>query len=292
MSQKKYFFTIDFEDFAFNFLRAMGGNSLFRSEALLSAMKECIELSELIGDVFTIFFSGNLLTQFPDIAKTLNENGFEIASHYFNHDDFNKDSLEIAEKNLNLIMELSLSSYGSTPLGFRAPRFSLETTDILYIELLKKYFNYDSSIVLDIDNRKNNLTCNKNFCHFPLFKKKLFPIPISTGGTYSKLNSHSQILKLLEQISMVGEIPVIYFHPYEFNCGSDFKLTYKEISNCKKIKKRSLHFYHWLRQNQWITPGYSNLVYNLLKKINSDGWKSMGNIASSLNNNINSKGLI
>ena len=279
MKKNSYYFSVDFEDFAFNFLRKYAGNAVYRKEGLMLAMRECIEISEDIGNVFTIFLSGNVLAEYPEIAKTFFENGFEIGSHFFYHDDFNKQTVQQAAVEIEKIMDISLSVYGSTPIGFRAPRFSLTPQDNEHLKLIKKYFKYDSSLVFDIENFRPPPEY-ENFIYFPLFIKKSAIFSVGTGGTYLKVHRHATTLSHFREISSMAHVPQVYFHPYEFFCGPKFKLSLSEIKSCENIDNSLAALYHWSRQLQWITPGKKNLERSFLKFLERNGWETSGTLGN------------
>ena len=110
--------------------------------------------------------------------------------------------------------------------------------------------------------------------------KKSSIFPIGTGGTYAKVNNFTNIINLIKDISSRDFDPLIYFHPYEFKCGNNFLLTFKDLKNCKKLKNNLSKLFFLIRQFQWITPFNKNLIDKMLTKLKQNSYVAGGTLSS------------
>jgi len=110
-----------------------------------------VEGLENILDIFkkynissTLFITGPVLEKYPDLVKKWSQTN-EISCHNFTHATLDKLTLYQREKELNDFLKIYSSLFGQNPLGFRAPRFVIDGTQL---ELLEKHnFFYDSSVL-------------------------------------------------------------------------------------------------------------------------------------------------
>ena len=110
-----------------------------------------VENLENILDIFkkynisaTLFITGEVFKKYPDLVKKWSQTN-EIGCHNFTHTTLEKLNLSQREKELNDFFKIYSSLFGQNPLGFRAPRFVIDGTQL---ELLEKYdFFYDSSVL-------------------------------------------------------------------------------------------------------------------------------------------------
>ena len=111
------------------------------------------ENTQLILDLFdkhdvkaTFFTLGYIGEQFPDLIKEISKKGHEIASHSYAHLDLRKCSQKDIEKDLKKSIEILEKIIGKKINGFRAPFFSLDENSFWAMQIIAKYFKYDSSI--------------------------------------------------------------------------------------------------------------------------------------------------
>jgi len=206
-------------------------------------------------DIKSTFFTlGYIGEQFPELVKEISEKGHEIASHSYAHLDLRKCSKENVEKDLKKSIDILEKVTGRKIKGFRAPFFSLDKNSFWAMEIIGKYFKYDSSIfptktpLYGIPNAprfqykpsiENPMIKDSNsmLTEIPLSTYK-FPlvrnIPIA-GGFYLRLLPYFLIKKGIKKINSSSNRAMIYIHPKDL----DEKMP--------RIKEYNWYYYHNLK---------------------------------------------
>lgn len=202
----------------------------------------------------TFFTLGYIGEQFPELVKEISEKGHEIASHSYAHLDLRKSSKEDVQKDLKKSMDILEKVTGKKVKGFRAPFFSLDKDSFWAMEIIEKYFKYDSSIfptktpLYGIPDAprfqykpsiKNPILKDNNstITEIPLATYK-FPlvrnIPIA-GGFYLRSLPYFLIKKGIKKINSTSHRAMIYIHPKDLD---------KEMP---RIKEYNWYYYHNLK---------------------------------------------
>ena len=262
----KIFCTIDLEDFSYDYPRSLGLKlkKEINASALLKNYDQINQLCKKNSIKITFFCTGILGKLFPDIIKQISSDGHEIASQYFYHDYANKDDLKTFEKRVCDSIN-TLSKYSKNKIyGFRAPYFSLDYKDIKYYQVLEKYFEYDSSLLLDINDYTNKI---KTFKNKLLGKLKIYPIlyyspfpkaKLRLGGTYFKILP----LKILSNLSnkiLNYDNCIIYLHPYDYDTKFSYINKFESFNELSHLKK----MYYYSKQFQWLYFGNNNVLNKL-----------------------------
>ena len=252
--EKKCYVTVDFEDFSHDFRRRVlyEKDPAINKEALNKSYEYIKYLLDKLNNIkITFFCAGILAKKYPDIISKIANDGHEIACHYFYDDDVNKENIDDFEKNIKeAIFHLEKVS-NQKIIGFRAPKFSINMDNINHYKIINKYFRYDSSLntlnknkILEFKkiNHLNNLT----FFPVPTFSL-LKKIKYKSGGTFFKFFPFLLTDQLLMQAVKKEIIPIVYIHPYEFENGKNFRITFNQL------KLPLLGRLYWLiRQTQWL----------------------------------------
>ena len=265
----KIFCTIDLEDLAHDYPRSLGLNSdiELRTTALLENYNQINNLCKKYDLKITFFCTGILAKLFPDIIKLVSSDGHEIASQYFYHDHVNKDDISVFEKRLCQSIDILTNLSSNKICGFRAPYFSLNYKDIKYYKIIEKYFEYDSSLLLDIKNYKNRIEIlNNNISgrlkFIPVLYYKPFPkVKLRMGGSYFKILPLKTLINLKEKISNHDNC-IIYLHPYDYDSKFSYMSNYETFKKLNFFKKP----YYYLKQFQWLYFG-NNKVLDKLESI-------------------------
>lgn len=203
-----------------------------REDQIVESLEPLLCLLDKHNTKATFFVLGSVAEKYPELIKYIHDKGHEIASHGYSHRtlyDLGKESFDHEIKKSIYILK---SITGESPIGFRAPTFSINNSTKWAFEILEKYgFKYDSSIFpiktmlygeptapLHIYRpSRHDVTKddpNGNIIEFPMTVWKLgknFPI---CGGFYLRflpsffLNSS---LKLVNKTKPA----IIYIHPWE-----------------------------------------------------------------------------
>lgn len=176
----------------------------------------------------TFFVLGSVAKREPDLVKRIADEGHEIGSHGWNHEQvFLKSPLQFREemtRSFDLLSELT----GSVILGYRAPHFSIcPQTAWAFDALASVGFQYDSSI-FPIAGRRYGIP---NFPRGPVRISRngysILEVPLSTvlfstrnipvaGGGYFRLLPYPFIRHAVQVVQSAGFPFITYCHPYEF----------------------------------------------------------------------------
>jgi hypothetical protein len=123
--------------------------------------------------------------------------------------------------------------------------------NVNHYKIINKYFKYDSSLnTLNIKKisefKKINQLTNLTFLPVPTFSF-LKKIKYKSGGTFFKFFPFLFTDQLLKQAAKNGIIPIVYIHPYEFENGKNFRITFNQLK--LPFVKR---LYWIMRQTQWL----------------------------------------
>jgi polysaccharide deacetylase family protein (PEP-CTERM system associated) len=177
----------------------------------------------------TFFVVGLLAKQYPDLVREIAKQGHEIGSHSYEH----RLLTTLSRSELHADLERSKKQLedltGKAVVGFRAPEFSVQSTDHFCFEVLAELgFKYDSSVFPTHGARYGIPTASRlpfsietpagAIREFPLATLKLgrAQLPIA-GGSYFRLIPGAVLQRALRSAEADGCTAVLYFHPYEFS---------------------------------------------------------------------------
>jgi len=181
----------------------------------------------------TFFVLGEVAEKYPELIKTIQENGHEIASHGFTHKRLHLSDKNSFSDDILHSKKILKNLTGEYPIGYRAPSFSLDNSTIWALDVLKTQgFLYDSSLypvkmrfygepnvplspyhpsskdIMKIDN-------SNPFLEFPVtvfsYRNKYIPI---SGGFCFRIIPTSILTSAFRKVNQ--ERPVlVYIHPWE-----------------------------------------------------------------------------
>jgi len=271
------YFSIDFEDFCYDYrkMHNINFNEKINKLAIDETYQEINNFckKKLLESRITFFCTGILAKKYPEIIRKISQDGHEIACHYHYHDMIYKDTIHEFEDNIKKSIYYLSKASNQKIKGFRAPFFSLKKNHIEQINILSKYFDYDSSLIFNdikdlINYKKNN--CIKNISLYPVFGKKMNCfMNTKLGGTYFKILNKKKISSLIQESHSKGIIPIVYMHPYEFTSKKLFFLNFNKFKNVNFIKKTFLYF----NQMRWhiYNEGIKNKLDYIFTKYRSGG---------------------
>lgn len=267
---KKIIFTIDLEDLSYDFKRRIGIRlkEEIRVSALLENYKQINKLLLQNNIKITFFCTGILAKYCPEIIRQISLDGHEIASQYFYHDYANKDDLKTFEKRISDSINILTNLSNNKIVGFRAPYFSLKTTDIDHYKILEKYFEYDSSLLLDIKDHENDVKKLKNRLsnnikiHPILYYSPVPKLKLRLGGTFFKILPHNIIDNLIKKITRSNNC-IMYLHPYDYDNKFSYKSKFRDLGDLNLM----MQVYYYLKQFQWMTFGNNDVIKKLEKLI-------------------------
>lgn len=185
-----------------------------------------LKLLNDLGIYATFFCLGRVAEEIPNIIREIVRGGHEIACHSYEHIRITPDINKIEFKNKLVFAKHRLEDIsGKKVYGFRAPDFSVTTSSVWALDILKEVgFLYDSSIypigfhdVYGI--KKINPFINKldnGLVEFPLSTIGLFGkrFPFGGGG-YFRIYPLFLTKYCISEINKLGHPCMFYIHPYE-----------------------------------------------------------------------------
>tara|TARA_Y100001936_G_scaffold224491_1_gene242139 strand:+ start:1663 stop:2535 length:873 start_codon:yes stop_codon:yes gene_type:complete len=260
-----FYFSIDFEDFYYDSMRALEiDNPKSKEQALYNSYNSIKNIckSYLNNKKITFFVTGVLCRKMPELIKEISSDGHEIACHYNFHDDIKDSNREEFAENLDIAIDSIQKVAGYKPLGFRAPNFAINPDNYWAYEELSKRFEYDSSYktsknIESLEKEKNFIFDNNFLREFFIYGMPILGNKISfrSGGTFLRLFSKKLLLKSMKECHDMGHIPLIYMHPYEMTANHEFWISWNDLSKLD-FKKR---IYTWIRQTQWSHLGHKSV---------------------------------
>lgn len=183
----------------------------------------------------TFFVVGEVALEHPDLVARIANHGHEIGSHGHTHRPLFELTREQFAAELDRSTAAIRDATGTSPVGFRAPNFSVTPRTQWAIAALEEAgFSYDSSVfpvrtpmygVNEAPVRPYPLDPNAPFedregtglIELPLsvFHPR-FRLPVS-GGFYARLLPTWLLKRGIRNLNLRGYPATIYFHPWEFN---------------------------------------------------------------------------
>lgn len=179
----------------------------------------------------TFFVLGIIAEKHPELIQNIYENGHEIGIHTYKHSSVKNMTQEEFEIDLeNCINAIRKATPDVTPIGFRAPYFSVTDDMPWFYESLSKYgFKYDSSVfplktpLYGIKNadrfRYDVTTAYGKIIEFPITTYNFYNtrLPMA-GGFYFRLLPVKLVKYFISRVNRdEGREAVMYFHPWEFD---------------------------------------------------------------------------
>jgi len=250
------YFSIDFEDFTHDLCRRLKVHSrpaLKEKELLISYEKisKALALSQTKSKI-TFFCTGVIASDYPELLRTIADDGHEIACHNYFHDNVNTTPPHQLRENLLRARDVLEKISKTEVLGFRAPSFSIDKNDFARLEVISSIFKYDSSLhfskQIDYENWMKNLPFE--LVEFPVSQQSVLinSLKFKTGGSYSKLFPISLTINAANKSFENGIIPIFYLHPYDIYAGYNMMINWSELRGLPLLKRG----YWMLRQLQWV----------------------------------------
>lgn len=255
-----YYLTVDFEDFHHDYQRLCGLKKYEFRQDSLNYSYEVINnylKKNFKNKNITFFITGVVAKAFPHLVRKIKDDGHEVCSHYFFHDNIRDTDEENFSNFLDQSIEALYKASGSMPLGFRAPNFAIEKHNTWAYKIIKKNFLYDSSCRIFLEN-KNDIQYYKSFFNkiglfqFYISQKKIpfLNYPLRSGGTFMKVFPIKLVINLLRETYNNQFTPIIYLHPYEILSKDKFWVKFSDFKALGKKK-----YYYWVKQSQWTCGG-------------------------------------
>ena len=230
-----YLFRIDLED-----IRDFIPNGYQYKEKVPVLIKQYLDFLDRYNMKTTFFTVGLVAERYPELIKTLIDNGHEIACHSYQHrplTDLTKDEFKFdLEKNLGVLYK----SGAREVKGFRAPIFSLVEESQWAYDVMEEFdITYSSSVL----PASNPLYGWPEFGVMPRMINNLWELPISvdkylwklfpfSGGIYFRIIPIFLIFRSFNKKSKLNQPVFGYIHPYDIDTTQE-KYMHPGINNNK-----------------------------------------------------------
>lgn len=182
-----------------------------------------------LGVSATFFVAGVAADRHPRALREVASRGHEVACHGYEHRRvFQQSPAEFREDVVRCVDALA-SICGVTPIGYRAPWFSINKNAVWAHDILGQLgFRYDSSLydspfvperIRPVPAGPFRLAAGPDaeLWEFPIavWRWGRSVVPIG-GGAYWRVFPRAVLLRGLESVARRSTLPVLYFHPYEW----------------------------------------------------------------------------
>ncbi len=178
----------------------------------------------------TFFILGWVAEKYPQLVKTIADEGHEIACHSYSHTMITKLTPESFREELRRSLSVLRDVSGQPVVGFRAPTFSVVKQTLWALPIMfEEGIRYDSSIFPIIHDRygipdapREPFVIYQNaagsLIEYPMTTVKLlgFNFPFGGGG-YFRLYPFWLSRQLMKKCVQEGRPIIFYAHPWEFD---------------------------------------------------------------------------
>lgn len=227
-------FTVDLEDW-FQGLTSTNPQvdkwSSFESR-VVKATKSLLDILRSYQVQATFFVLGYVADKHPALVEQIRADGHEIGVHGYLHRFVNRLEPDEFARDLERSVRAAERVTGETPLGHRAPYFSINGGTSWAFDILQAQgLRYDSSLF----PTRNMLYGFPDAPRFPyrLNGHNLMEFPLSTvrlggvnwpiaGGFYLRALPYALIRWGITQLNRQRQPAIMYMHPWELDLGQDY----------------------------------------------------------------------
>lgn len=222
---RTFVLTFDFEDWHQIVHRRLGrpdwrsGSPVFEEH-----VASLLELLDELGLTATFFVAGVTADRHPRALEDVAALGHELACHGYEHRRAYRHPPDVFRDDVTRCMEAIERICGVTPVGYRAPWFSITRDSEWAHGILRELgFRYDSSLYDSprIPNRIRPVPPRPfrigGLWELPIAVARRGPLVVPVGGgAYWRALPAAALWRSLEHVARTTTLPVLYFHPYEF----------------------------------------------------------------------------
>jgi polysaccharide deacetylase family protein (PEP-CTERM system associated) len=221
--------TFDFEDWHQLVHRRIGrADWRSGSEAFPQHMSTLLDLLDELGVSATFFVAGITADRHPEALAEVAGRGHELGCHGYEHRRAYRQTPEEFRCDVARSVDVIERICGVTPVGYRAPWFSITQDSLWAHDILRDLgFKYDSSLydspriprrIRPIPARPYPIGDDVDpLWEFPIaaWRRGKIVLPLG-GGAYWRALPSIVLWSALEDLGRRASYPVLYFHPYEF----------------------------------------------------------------------------
>ena len=217
-------------------------------------VQRLLALFERRGAHATFFTLGWVAERYPQLVRDIVAGGHELASHGYGHLRASEQSPEEFRQDLLRAKGILEDIAGQAVLGYRAPSFSIGTTNPWAFDVLLETGHRYSSSVYPVKHDHYGMPDAPRFAHRT--PQGLVEVPVTTlrllnrnlpssGGGYFRLLPYGVSRWMLRRVNHVERQPAIfYFHPWEIDPdqprvpGTSLKTRFRHYVNLDKTEAR------------------------------------------------------
>ena len=188
-----------------------------------------IDLFERAGVKATFFTLGWVAQRYPALIRRAAEAGHEIASHGWDHRRVFTMEPAVFRADLERARIAIEDACGHSPMGYRAPSFSIDKrTPWAHRILAEEGYSYSSSVA-PVKHDHYGWPEAPRFAHRPIEGARLIELPVTTvdiggrrmaagGGGFFRLLPYRFSSWAISRVNRQEQRPaVFYFHPWEID---------------------------------------------------------------------------
>jgi polysaccharide deacetylase family protein (PEP-CTERM system associated) len=200
---------------------------------VVQATESILELLAETGTRGTFFVLGWVAARHPELVRSIEAQGHEVACHGYGHQMITRLSRAQFAADLERAKATLEDAAGVAVIGYRAPTFSVVRETLWSLEVLAEAgFRYDSSIFPIVHDRygipdaprfphRRPAGDGASIAEFPLSTvgrpKWRFPV---AGGGYFRLLPYAVTAWALRHLNRKeGQPAIVYLHPWEIDSG-------------------------------------------------------------------------
>ena len=217
-------------------------------------VERILQLLDDSGARATFFTLGWIGERYPQLVRSIVDNGHELASHGFAHRRASEQSPEAFFSDIQLAKIVLEDICDVEVRGYRAPSFSIGDANVWAFECIERAGYRYSSSIYPIRHDHYGTPDAPRFAHD--VREGLVEMPLTTmrlfgrnwpagGGGYFRLMPYAVSRWLLRRVNHVDQQPAIfYFHPWEIDAaqpripGIDAKTRFRHYLNLHRMERR------------------------------------------------------
>ena len=216
----------------------------------------------------TFFTLGWIAERYPGVVRGIIENGHELASHGYGHERASDLSESAFYADIHLAKVLLEDLSGTEVKGYRAPSFSIGSSNMWAFECLERAGYRYSSSVYPIKHDHYGMPDGPRFAHLVRGVLEVPPTTLrvfsrnlpASGGGYFRLLPYALSRWMLNRVNDRDREPAtFYFHPWEIDPGQpripgiSVKTRFRHYLNLSRMEARLdrlLADFRWGRMDQ------------------------------------------
>jgi polysaccharide deacetylase family protein (PEP-CTERM system associated) len=208
------------------------------------------------GAKATFFTLGWIAERYPQVVRSIVDNGHELASHGYGHQRASDLTPEAFRDDITRAKRILEDLGGVAVRGYRAPSFSINRKNWWAVEELENAGYVYSSSIYPVRHDHYGMPDAPRFPHRPNGDNGILELPPTTvplmgrnlpaaGGGWFRLLPYSMSRWMLRRVNVRDRAPcMFYFHPWEVDAGQprqaglSAKTRFRHYVNLQRMQGR------------------------------------------------------